>query len=181
MNIAELDLSLNRYERTLNDFVEGFGLPRDLFQHPDHFAIKCASEIDYIQTCDVLSGEVNGDGIWELNIDNRLLASAELVGRISLSGSYFSWVEIMQPKPGKETESGFVEHTEFLFPDFFVVTELLKNRGIDYTVQENPGHKWVNVLIDDHGREIKFNDKLLSEVVVRERADGLLTRLVEEA
>ncbi len=177
MKLVQLGGEVKKYSDAFESFVGGYDLPIEFFKQPDHFAIKCADEIDYLETCQELATEINGDGMWELSLDNRLLGSAQLAGKLLLGKFAFGWVEIMQPRPGKETNIGFVEHTEFYFPDFFAAEEVLKQRGIDYTHQENPGHAWLNIVIDDQGREIKLNDKPLAEVVEKERDQGLLRQV----
>lgn len=177
MKFVLFEQEVQKYREAFSTFVTVYKLPEYLFKQPDHFAIKCADEIDYLETCQELAEEVNPDGIWELSLDNRLLGSAQLADKLSLGKFAFGWVEIMQPRPGKETNTGFVEHTEFYFPDFFAAEEVLKQRGVDYTRQENPGHAWLNIVIDNQGREIKLNNKPLAEVVEKERDQGLLRQV----
>lgn len=177
MKLAHLQEEMQKYHEAFTAFANGYKLPQHLFKTPDHFAIKCADELDYLETCAELADEVDDGSLWELSLDERLLASAQLAETVSLGGFGFSWIEIMQPRPGKETEVGFVEHTEFYFPDFFAAEEILKQRGIEYSQQENPGHAWLNIVIDDNGREIKLNDKVLADVVSLEREQGLLRRV----
>ena len=179
MRLAQLNDSLNEYGNVFQDFVSGHQIPVEWFKDPDHFAIKCANLFDYLDTCDTLIEEVEG-GVWELAVDQRRLASAQLAGSVALGGNKFEWVEVMQPKPGKELKVGFVEHTEFYFPDFYTVESVLKQRGLEFQRQMNQGHSWVNVTIDDMGREIKFNDKPLAAVVVWERENGLLHQIKVE-
>lgn len=172
---------LDRYSVAFRNFINKHELPKEWFLKPDHFAVKCANKQDYRETCAMFAEDVNDDGIWQLSLDGRLLASAKLAKNTELGGYEFDWVEIMQPRPGKENVSGFVEHTEFLFTDFTTVEGFLTEKGIDYELQENPGHKWVNIVIDDDGREIKVNNKLLADVVEWEREQGLLHKIGVEA
>ncbi len=180
MKLAQVEASLDVYDAYFRNFVEEYQLPKKLFVRPDHFAIKCADELDYLDTCDALSGIAGDDGMWEFRQEEygRSLASAQLSGRVAMSGLEFGWVEVMQPKVGKEAEAGLVEHTEFYFPDFFAVEQVLQQRGIDYDLQHNDGHSWVNVVMDEQGgREIKLNNKPLAEVILWERKQGLLHRI----
>lgn len=177
MKVSQIDTELQQYDEAFRAFAEGYQLPGELFVRPDHFAIKCADELDYLETCQAFAEDVDEGGIWELQSNGRLLASARLSGRVALGGYEFSWIEIMQPRPGSETERGFVEHTEFFFPDFFRAEEILKQKGIEYEPQDNPGHDWLNIVIDGAGREIKLNNKALADVVVWEREEGLLRQV----
>jgi hypothetical protein len=175
-----IDLELATYEQAFVAFKEANNLPDAWFEVPDHFAIKCADRADYDQTCDELEIMADSEGIWELELDDRLLASAGLANPVTLAGYRFGWVEIMQPRPGKESAAGFVEHTEFLLPDFAEIMTALEEREVAYELQENPGHRWLNIVIDAHGREIKINDKLLADVVAAEKTEGLLSPRSQE-
>ncbi len=176
MKKAEVFESAREYGELFLHFVSEAHIPDELFVMPDHFAVKCANGIDYLETCLELKSEVASDGIGEAYIDDRMLASAELLGTVSIGGFGFSWVEIMQPKPGKVLRKGegFVEHTEFTFPDFDEVIGVLERRNIGFSTDtDSPGHSTIIVPIGD-SKEIKFNDLPLSEVVARERAEGTL-------
>lgn len=167
------------YEAAFNKFTTGYGLPSDLFERPDHLAIKCSDIDDYRETLEVIQNEFSIAGLWEATIDNRSLASALLTSPVALSAYEFSWLEIMQPRPGKELSQGFVEHTEFVFFDTYDACRTLTQRtGEVMDVQHNAGHAWVNVPIGD-GREIKFNDKPLAGVVEIEKLAGLITTILE--
>lgn len=178
MILKQLDVELLKYDEAFSEFRRRHQLPEEWFAQPDHFAIKCADEADYLATCEELRSEVTPDGIWQISLDERFLASAQLLGETTLGSYGFKWVEIMQPRPGKELTSGFVEHTEFVFPNFDQVLTVLKGSDAEIEIQKNPGHSWVNVVIDPAGREIKFNDKSLEDVAEHEKSHGLLTRLM---
>lgn len=174
MKTGPLQIELRKYEESFASFVKDNELPSTFFKAPDHFAIKCADELDYIETCTTVGELVDRDGLWEVPMDERLLGSAHLSGQVALAGYEFRWVEVMQPRPGKETEQGFVEHTEFYFPDFPKAEQLLQRCGVEFERQGNEGHQWINIQIDAAGREIKLNDRLLAEVVADERKRGIL-------
>lgn len=176
MKLAEIKTGTREYAEAFHSFLDQNQVPAEWFSQPDHFAIKCADELDYLDTCAAFSGYHDG-GIWELELDSRLLASAKLMIGVVITDYKFDWVEIMQPRPDKETEQGFVEHTEFYCPDFSLAKSALQQRGIDYELQKNPGHSWINIVIDDTGREIKLNDKPLAEVVKKERSRGILRKI----
>jgi len=177
MKLVDIEKDLDVYGESMKRYMDAFQLPKSWLRNPDHFAIKCADELDYLETCQSLEKEVSKEGLWEISLDDRLLASAKLGGKVALGGFNFEWIEIMQPRPGKETKEGFVEHTEFFFPDLYEVLRVLEQCGADATLQKNPGHEWVNLVIDDFGREIKFNDKPLADVVAAERSEGVLRRI----
>lgn len=185
MKIPEIKKSLDVYEQHFVDFARQYDIPNDFFLESDHFAVKCASEMDYLETCQEIGSVISGP-LWEFEEGGRLLASGMLkggaeIGGEQLRGRYlrirpFKWVEIMQPRPGKETDEGYVEHTEFLYRDHFAVEAMLYARAVEGTErQSNPGHAWVNVPISSDGLlEIKFNDRVLADVVDEERMLGIV-------
>jgi predicted metalloenzyme YecM len=177
MKLASLQAEMDVYDSTFHRFVSLHQLPAEWFLEPDHVAVKCADKDDYTDTISSYEAHTDEEGIWELSLDGRLLASAGLARPVTLAGHAFSWIEIMQPRPGKETAKGFVEHTEFYYPDFDSASTVLQERGIGYEIQRNDGHGWINIPIDGSGREIKLNDKALADVVIWERAQGLLRRV----
>lgn len=177
MNIRSIELSIYAYEELFMSFVDAYQLPKNWFSSPDHFAIKCANQIDYLEVCDSMSASCHE--LWELEIDGRMLASAKLLGGVSISDCSFGWVEIMQPKSGKEQAAGFVEHTEFTVPDFYEVLRVLDLRGVeDVALQGNEGHSWINIPIDDHGREVKLNDEPLDALVAKEIEENKIHRII---
>lgn len=181
MKIEAINDSLGEYSEAASLFINEFQLPREWFARPDHVAIKCANEVDYLETCDEIFGFV-ASGLEEIEIDGRMIASGQLGAGVELElfdQSAIYWVEIMQPRPDKERAEGFVEHTEFTFPDFHAVERWLTPRGIDYERQGNDGHLWLNMVIDDVGYEIKINDLPLVEVLNKERRQGLLRKIGE--
>lgn len=183
MNIDGLKSSITDYEVAFNRFVGQFELPKSFFSSPDHVAVKCADGTDYLATCSELKTIVDESGIWEIRMDERLLASACLRDSISLQlndkETQFPWIEIMQPRPGKELDSGFVEHVEFTVEDLLSVSKVLDSQGIAFEEQSNPGHRWLNVVLDSKGREVKFSDKSLEEVAEDERRRGALHKIGE--
>jgi hypothetical protein len=174
MRTLQIEKALIAYEASFADFCRAYQLPEQWFGRPDHIAIKAANLNDYEETRRVIEDSYVYGAIWEVSMDERLLGSGKLLGSLSLVDYDFQWVEIMQPRPGKETEKGFVEHTEFVFPDFYEVARILHQRGLtegeDFERQSNDGHAWLNVVLDKQGHEIKFNDKPLAEVVAEEKA-----------
>lgn len=179
MRLGTLQQELRLYEESFGRFLHTNALPGEWFSAPDHVAIKCANEEDYVATCSEIRDQTL-DGVWEIELDGRFLGSAQLTESIKLAGYNFSWIEIMQPRPSKETDKGFAEHTEFLFKDFGTVQQKLEELGIAYELQQNPGHRWINIVIDELGREIKINDKVLADVVTWERDQGHLKKRGEE-
>ena len=178
MKQSLLNQELHLYGELLQTFVDTHQLPAEWFEAPDHFAIKCANFADYTETCQMMQPRADSEGLWEIQLDGRRLGSARLASSVLLAGHRFEWVEVMQPRPTKETSNAFVEHTEFFFPDFESVLKTLSAKGIAATIQKNPGHAWVNIVIDNNGRELKINDRPLRDVVVIEKAEGKLSKIL---
>lgn len=174
MKLQEVREQLHAYEQAFSQFIAASHMPKALFRSPDHFAIKCADEADYLETCQAFAGEIIDGSMWELPEGGRLLASAQLAGKTSLAGHEFGWVEIMQPRPGKETVKGFIEHTEFHAVDYAAAEQMLRRWRVAYDPDGNSGHKWLNVVIDDEGREIKFNNRPLVDVLAYEQEHEML-------
>lgn len=174
MKLDLFDGELVKYEESFKAFVAEHNLPGEWFAEPDHVAVKCADLSDYDDTCNAFAGRVDDEGVWEIEMDGRHLGSAKLIGAISVAGYDMNWVEIMQPRPGKEMPEGFVEHTEFVFPNFDEIIVFLEGHSIPYERQGNPGHSWINIVIDGDEREIKFNDAGIGEVTTKEKSQGLL-------
>lgn len=168
---------LAAYTSAFEAFQAAHDLPTEWFEQPDHVAIKCADREEYELWCRLMAPYTDENGIWAVDMDGRSLASAAIVPSLKVLGHSFDWIEIMQPRPGKETEAPFVEHTEFVVPDFDAVTRILEEQKIPFDNESNPGHAWINVVIDGLGREVKFNNRPLAEVVVNEKADGKLYKV----
>lgn len=181
MNIPEFEESLEKYNDSFTLFTRQYGIPLEFLLQPDHIAIKCADRDDYLETCQEIGGLVNGS-LWEFEEGGRTLASGQLVAGIplihapSITGGDtqrrpLRWIEIMQPKPGKESREGYVEHVEFTYEDLFMVEAMLYSRAVEgIERQSNPSHSWVNIPItSDSLLELKINDKSLQDML-----DGLL-------
>ena len=176
MKQSEIDLSLQAYTASFIAFIASNPLPKNWFNAPDHFAIKCTSKDSYDKTCNDVEKSTY-EGIWQIELNNRYLASAKLSQKIELDNiGSVDWIEIMQPRPGMEPAEVFVEHVEFYFSNFDEITEILAKNDIVFELQNNSSHAWVNVVIDKTGREIKFSNKTLADMVEEERSDGKLKR-----
>ncbi len=177
MKISEFEHSKKDYQESFERFKTEYQLHEKWFARPDHIAIKCADEIDYAMTVQEWMPHADSDGLWEIGLDGRYLASGHLANGLMVADIAFDWLEIMQPRPGREQEQGYVEHTEFIIDDFRVVWNGLVSRGVpNIDMQDNPGHKWINILIDEK-RQIKFNDTSLEEITANERKHRKLQRI----
>jgi hypothetical protein len=172
MNKTSFQEQTDAYAESLADFIAKHELPAEWFEVPDHVAVKGADKSGFKEMLELLRPLANRMTI--IDIDNRQLATAEM--KFPLAVGLFgkvSWVEIMEPRPEKAGKDvvGF-EHMEFYCPDFKAVRAVLDEKRIHYEMQQNPGHKWVNIVINEHGQELKLNNILLADVVTEELKSG---------
>ena len=184
MKAEQLNEDLDAYVNVFDNFVAQYQLPAEWFSHPDHFAIKCSDTQDFEETVESVRESLEPTEFWQIVLDGRRLASAKFSGSITVSSrtqSSVSWVEVMEPRPGKSSGSPFVEHVEYTYPDFHEVMRILGIRGFDnFELQGNQGHSWVNLVIDEElGREIKINDRPLYKVIEFENENGLLSSILD--
>lgn len=181
MNVSSLEMSYRAYEYAFDEFCSAYQLPPQWFRVPDHFAIKCASSAEYEATLTTIRTEFSPHGMYEAEIQQRRLGSAKLAGRVGMGQVSFGWVEIMEPKPDAIIAESFVEHSEFYTPDLFELQRVLDMRGVEGgRFQDNGAHGYVSFPIDDQGREIKFNDKPLTDVIEQEKLENKVRLLIPE-
>ena len=162
----------NEYVQDLEELIDKYWLPAGWFETPDHIAVKCSNSIDFEDTLDWYKDKSAQLSLVEM--DGRRLAAAKMFSSITIASlGSVEWVEIMEPRPEKIGRDvvGF-EHMEFYYPDFEAIKDILKDRRIKFEMQKNPGHAWINVVLNSAGQEVKFNDKPLSEVVAHEIETG---------
>jgi hypothetical protein len=170
--VFEYEEEIERFAETLEGFIERYELPDKWFKAPDHLAVKCADGLDYVYRMEELMPDAVQAS--EIVMDNRRLATLQLITPVVVGGlGEISWLEVMEPRPekvGKDLVG--LEHMEFYYPDFDEVTALLAKYDIEFTLQQNPGHAWVNIVLNEQGQELKLNDRLLSETVAEELDNG---------
>lgn len=168
----EYEEAVEKFTEELEAFIERYELPKEWFKVPDHLAIKCADGLDYVYTVEELLPDAHQAS--EIVMDERRLATLQLTSPVLVGDLWkISWLEIMEPRPekvGKDVVG--LEHMEFYYPDFDEVTVLLAKYDIEFTLQTNPGHSWVNIVLNDSGQELKLNDRLLGDTVADELEDG---------
>ena len=169
---SSFEQQLDGYATQLEEFIDIYWLPQDWFAKPDHVAIKCADRTDFEDTVKEL--EEDAEQISCIDMDGRSLAAVKITGSIAVASfGEICWIEVMEPRPEKVGDDYYgLEHMEFTYPDFSLVRDILGERNIRYEMQSNPGHAWVNIVLNDEGQELKINDKPLSEVVTEELESG---------
>lgn len=168
----EYEEEIERFAASLSAFIEQYELPDEWFKTPDHIAIKCADALDYVFRMEELLPDSAQTS--EIEMDGRRLGTMQLTSPVTVGElGNVSWLEIMEPRPEKVGDDVVgVEHMEFFYPDFDAVTKLLDQYGVAYKLEKNPGHTWINIVINEAGQELKLNDKLLGDTVQEEIEQG---------
>ena len=160
------------YADTLADFIAKYELPMDWFKVTDHVAVKGRDADGFKEVVELF--RPLAERIACIDMDSRRLATAQLKEPMAVGDfGTVGWVEIMEPRPEKVGKDvvGF-EHMEFLFPDFDSIRTVLDEKKIAYEMEQNPGHHWVNIVINDKGQELKLNNRTLADVVPDELKEG---------
>jgi predicted metalloenzyme YecM len=168
----EYQEEIGQYAQVLQAFIEEHELPLEWFRVPDHVAIKCSDAYHYEHTVEELLPDAAQTS--QVELDGRRLAAIKLTSPFSIGElTRVEWVEVMEPRPEKAGKDMVgVEHAEFFYPDFDEISEVLDENGVAYSFQQNPGHAWVNIVLNEQGQELKLNNRLLADVVEEELADG---------
>jgi len=160
------------YARELRAFIGQYDLPSNWFEVVDHVAFKYKDKAE----CEAAIKDFRkmSSQITAVHLNNRQLATAQL--QLSLWIGDFGaakWIEIMEPRPERVGQDIVgLEHLEFYYPNFGEITEALDSKGVLYEIQSNPGHNWVNIVINSTGQELKLNDRMLGDVVAHELVTG---------
>lgn len=169
----EYEEEIGLFAEALEAFIAKYELPQAWFKVPDHLAVKCADGLDYVFRMEELMPDSKQTS--EIVMDERRLATLNLTSPVQVGNlGKVSWLEVMEPRPekvGKDVVG--LEHMEFYYPDFDEVTALLEKYGIEYKLETNPGHSWVNIVLNEAGQELKLNDKLLGDTVNEEIEQGI--------
>lgn len=174
----EYEEAIEQYAKDLQDFIDRYELPAKWFKTPDHIAIKGADGLEYDYIVQDLLADAQQAS--EVNMDGRRLAAFQLISRVPVGelGSV-NWLEIMEPRPekvGKDIVG--LEHMEFYYPEFDEVKSVLNKHKIPFVMESNPGHAWINIVLNNQGQELKINDRLLADAVNQELEEGISHHLL---
>lgn len=188
MDLRLLNEQSDQYSRRLNDFVDQSRLPESWFDHGyDHLAIKAYTIDDYEQTIERFKAV--SELITEVDIDDRQIATAELLGEFALTmsvsfGNYVSikHIEIMLARLGDQNhDSPRLDHAEIYMPRGLVpVRKVLSNKRIPYFDELNEAHSWVSVVFGEESDEVKFTDRKLSDIN-QQQIESSRARIIYEA
>lgn len=169
----EYEEDIEEYAQALRNFIEKYELPEIWFGISDHLALKCADGEEYDYVLQELLPDTTQ--ISEVSLDGRRLAALYLTADQAVGTvGKVRWIEVMEPRPekiGKDLTG--IEHMEFYYPDFSEIGQILASKGIDFSEQSNPGHAWINIVINNQRQELKLNNKLLADMVHDELQTGV--------
>lgn len=179
MKLAAIEQSMSEYGEYLREFREMHDMPEELFQTPDHFAVKTTGIADLHET--IAAFDWDGAPPHQVHydqVDGRTLAAVHLGHPTLVGGFEFEWLEVMEPRPGVAVAEPFVEHTEFYFPDLSLAESMLRMKGMgEFTRQANDAHATLVLPVGD-GREIKINNRPLADIVATNREGSSPLQLV---
>jgi hypothetical protein len=178
--VFEYEEEIGRYAKVLQDFITQHELPPEWFRVSDHVAIKCEDGFDYEHVVEELLPDTTQAS--QVELDGRRLGALWLTSDIPIGDiTRVTWVEIMEPRPEKVGKDMVgVEHVEFYYPDFEEITDILDEKEVPYELQQNPGHAWVNITLNDQGLELKLNNRVLADVVEEELDQGIAKPIIAE-
>ncbi len=164
--LEELRTKLHAYTDEVKLFFHAYGLG-DLVvdKHIDHVAVKALNRKEYEQYLEVYLPLCKRLSYEQVN--DRDLATAELHDELD-AGTFgkVSIVEIMEPRPNAAvTTHDMIDHFEVLVESLEDIKQILSDKGVEFTEQENPAHKTVVIAINEWEQEVKFTDRGLLDIV----------------
>lgn len=164
----------------LTHFARGKKMPTLLFDKPDHIALHASNIRDFDRR--VKEIERQSEELIFREAHDRFIITAKLAGPLALADiGRIHWVEIIEPIE-EEAKVGLIggDHVEFLYPDFSGVRELLKNRNIDYRIDEDPQPR-IKVPYGKNGDEIRFTSQPIGEILAQDIELGEATAVKRAA
>jgi hypothetical protein len=158
---------ISKYSIALTTYEGTHRLPAQIFQQPDHLALRTADigEFEHV----VRSLNDNAEQMTCVEDEGRFRVDAKMLGSVSL-GIYgrVKWLEII------EGDSSGIDHTEFFFPDFSKLRESFHRGRVDYEIDAVDERKVATVSFSQRGEsfEVRITDTPVSEVVAREISNG---------
>jgi hypothetical protein len=163
------------YGQRLRHFSELYDIPPGLFDEPDHIVFKAADPVDFSDKVKTIRLWTEGESVAFTQLDWRFLAAAQMVIPLALwEHKYVDWVEVMESRESEGQDYAGLEYAGFYYPDINYAQILLNSRSIDAQKYYDESHnwRWLNVVINEAGQEVRFSDTKLVEVVESELEDG---------
>lgn len=174
----DITKEVDEYGNRLLSFLNTTRFPNELLIEPDNTAIKVADASDFNAELHAL--KPFAEQVVFTEMDWRFLAAAQLLVPLNLIPHwYIDWVEIQEPKP-EEIGKDFVglKYGEFYFGDFGLAERKLRSRKIAFDRKRDNSHRWLNIVINEQGQELRLTDTKLVETVSEELESGT-ARLIQ--
>ncbi|HTK03911.1 MAG TPA: VOC family protein [Alphaproteobacteria bacterium] len=169
-----LQIEFEKYIKLLQEYFQERNIENFLESPIDHIAIKTKNSLDYQHFVNTFLTEAQNAQYIEMN--DRRIATLKLIKPLKFKNQKIWYLEIMEPKPGKEPENNFFEHIEILRGNFESIEQSLKSKSIPYKSGGNEYHKTI-VLNLNNLQEIKFTNTKIEEVIRKEKEDGKIKKL----
>jgi hypothetical protein len=163
------------YGNRLQHFRDSYDIPPGLFNEPDHVVFKTADQVDFADKTRAIRPFAEAGQVAFAEINWRFLAAAQMIVPLTLWGTKrVGWVELMEPKSNGEYEYPGLEYAAFYYPNVMYAQIILNSRRIDSEMHcdEARNWRWLNVVMNKEGQEVRFSDTKLVEVVESELEDG---------
>ncbi|HEY5550086.1 MAG TPA: hypothetical protein VIK37_02725 [Candidatus Saccharimonadales bacterium] len=171
----EINDLVSDYRKQLDYFAYSVDFPPTLFQEPDHMMLKAADPMDFAEKVREIKPWTDNEEVAFMELDWRFLAMAHLAVPYVLAPSkHVDWLEIMEPKDAEGYDFIGVEYASFYYPDISKAEKLLAARSINVErLHDEPRQwRWLNVVMNNAGQELRISDTKLIEVVEQEIEDG---------
>ncbi|HEX5394791.1 MAG TPA: hypothetical protein VFW52_00285 [Candidatus Saccharimonadales bacterium] len=166
---------VQNYREKLDYFVKSSGIPDSLLEEPDHMMLKTADPVDFAEKVRIIKPWTDEEQVAFMELDWRFLAMARLAVPFAITETrHADWLEIMEPKQAEGYDYIGVEYASFYHPDIYKAQKKLRARGIsaERLHDESRGWKWLNIVINNSGQEVRITDTKLVEIVEQELDDG---------
>jgi len=164
------------YRGQLDYFAYSVDFPPILLQEPDHMMLKAADPVDFAEKVREIKPWTEKEEVAFMELDWRFLAVARLVVPYTLTPSrHIGWLEIMEPKEARGYDYIGVEYASFHCPDINKAEKLVNNtKGVTVErLHDEPRHwRWLNIVMNGSGQELRLSDTKLEEIVEQELEDG---------
>jgi hypothetical protein len=165
-----IDREIANYAIGLEYYIRRERLPKEWFEQPDHIAIKAGNSLHYEQLLlsQIDEGLPRVETVSETKMDGRRIAVVSFVGPVAVGSEWrVKQLEVMEPRPemvGKDRIG--VDHMEFFQPDFEAIEYHLERiSGIIPDIQRKSLHNSLSITFGKQGREVKFTDRRLADVI----------------
>lgn len=171
----EIIHEVGAYGQQLTRFVDSANFPHGLLSEPDHVVFKTTDPNDFGNKARAIKPWA--EQVAFIQIDWRFLIAARMVVPLALGGHrHVDWVEIIesQDRETRPASADYVglEYAEFYYSDFNHAEQLIKGRGIKIDRRADSSHRWLNIVMNENGQEVRLSDTKLVEVVSGELESG---------